>query len=68
MCILFEHSKIKKNIQQMKKLALLLIPALLLLNSCRDQEETQGADVSVPVRVAEIVKKPIFGRCTYYTS
>ncbi|MDA3929906.1 MAG: efflux RND transporter periplasmic adaptor subunit [Prolixibacteraceae bacterium] len=44
----------------MKKLALLLIPALLLLNSCRDQEETQGADVSVPVRVAEIVKKPIF--------
>ncbi|MFA9388874.1 MAG: efflux RND transporter periplasmic adaptor subunit [Prolixibacteraceae bacterium] len=44
----------------MKKLAIILFAALVILSSCNNQEETQGADVSVPVKVIDVVKKPIF--------
>ena len=44
----------------MKKLVIILIAALAIFSSCNNQETTQGADVSVPVRVVDIIKKPIF--------
>jgi len=44
----------------MKKSVLILFSALAVLNSCKNQDETQGADVSVPVKVIDVVKKPIF--------
>lgn len=44
----------------MKKLAIITLAALAIFSSCRNQETTQGADVSVPVRVIDVVKKPIF--------
>lgn len=44
----------------MKKLALITIAIALVFASCRDNEQTTGADVSVPVRVSDITKKPIF--------
>jgi len=44
----------------MKNLTLIIVLAIGLLSSCKDRETTRGADVSVPVRLADIVKKPIF--------
>jgi membrane fusion protein, multidrug efflux system len=44
----------------MKKLALILFVAVAFLSSCRNQETTQGADVSVPVSLTDVVKKPIY--------
>lgn len=44
----------------MKKLAIILVAALAVFSSCNNQETTQGADVSVPVKVIDVVKKPIF--------
>lgn len=44
----------------MKKLAIILIAALVIFSSCNNQETSQGADISVPVRVVDVVKKPIF--------
>lgn len=44
----------------MKNLAIILIASLAILSSCNNQEATQGADVSVPVKVIDVIKKPIF--------
>jgi RND family efflux transporter MFP subunit len=44
----------------MKKLALIMIVAVVLFSSCRNQEATQGADVSVPVSLTDVVMKPIY--------
>lgn len=44
----------------MKKSVLILFSALAVLSSCKNQDETQGADVSVPVKVIDVAKKPIF--------
>lgn len=48
----------------MKKLIWILAVAIVLLSSCNNQETTQGADVSVPVRVTDVVKKTIFNTLT----
>ena len=48
----------------MKKYILIAILAIPLFLACRNEEVSQGADVSVPVRVADIVKKPIFNSLT----
>jgi membrane fusion protein, multidrug efflux system len=44
----------------MKKLAFILFVTVVFFSSCRNQETTQGADVSVPVSISDVVKKPIF--------
>ncbi|MBN2805746.1 MAG: efflux RND transporter periplasmic adaptor subunit [Prolixibacteraceae bacterium] len=43
----------------MKKIVIILV-ALTVFAACKNQEETQGADVSVPVKVIDVVRKPIF--------
>jgi membrane fusion protein, multidrug efflux system len=43
----------------MKNFSLILLVALAIFTGCRNQETTQGADVSVPVRLTDVVKKPI---------
>jgi RND family efflux transporter MFP subunit len=43
----------------MKNFSLILLLAVALLAGCKNEETTQGADVSVPVRLTDIVKKPI---------
>ena len=48
----------------MKKYILIAVLAIPLFWACRNEEVSQGADVSVPVRVADIVKKPIFNSLT----
>jgi membrane fusion protein, multidrug efflux system len=48
----------------MKNLTLIIVLAIALLSSCKDKETTQGADVSVPVRLTDVVKKPIFNTLT----
>lgn len=44
----------------MKSIIPIIIVALIFLTSCNNQESTQGADVSVPVKVIDVVRKPIF--------
>jgi membrane fusion protein (multidrug efflux system) len=44
----------------MKKFALITIVAVTLFSSCKNKETTQGADVSVPVRLTDVEKKPIY--------
>lgn len=44
----------------MKKILFVIIAAVLFLSSCKSDEATKGADVSVPVRIVDVVKKPIF--------
>jgi RND family efflux transporter MFP subunit len=44
----------------MKKSCLLLLIAALLLAGCKNNESTQGTDISVPVRLTDVSKKPIF--------
>lgn len=44
----------------MKKLSWILILAIAFFASCQNQAPTQGADVSVPVRVTDVVKKTIY--------
>ncbi|MCF8358343.1 MAG: efflux RND transporter periplasmic adaptor subunit [Prolixibacteraceae bacterium] len=48
----------------MKKYILIAVLAIPLFWACRNEEVSQGADVSVPVRVADVVKKPIFNSLT----
>jgi len=43
----------------MKNIYLILLLAVALLAGCRNEETTQGADISVPVRLTDVVKKPI---------
>jgi RND family efflux transporter MFP subunit len=43
----------------MKNFSLILLMAVVLLAGCRNEETTKGADVSVPVRLTDVVKKPI---------
>lgn len=43
----------------MKNICLILLLTALLFTGCRNQETTQGADVSVPVRLTDVMKKPI---------
>ncbi|HPR32210.1 MAG TPA: efflux RND transporter periplasmic adaptor subunit [Prolixibacteraceae bacterium] len=44
----------------MKKYIPIALLLILSFASCRNPESTQGADISVPVRVADVSKKPIF--------
>lgn len=44
----------------MKKFFTIAIVMLVIFSSCNNQEQTQGADVSVPVRISEIEKGAIF--------
>lgn len=44
----------------MKKILFIIIATILFFSSCNNDEATQGADVSVPVRTIDVVKKPIF--------
>jgi membrane fusion protein, multidrug efflux system len=48
----------------MKNLTLIIILAIGLLSSCKNEETTKGADVSVPVRLTDVVKKPIYNSLT----
>jgi uncharacterized lipoprotein YajG len=42
------------------RLFIISIAALAVLAGCQNQQSTQGADVSVPVRVADVAKKSIY--------
>lgn len=44
----------------MKKLTWIIVFAIAIISGCRNEETTQGADVSVPVRVTEVAKKTIY--------
>jgi len=48
----------------MKKLALIVVLAAAVFSGCRNEQTTQGADVSVPVRLTDVVKKPIYNTLT----
>ncbi|MBN1924982.1 MAG: efflux RND transporter periplasmic adaptor subunit [Prolixibacteraceae bacterium] len=48
----------------MKKYFLIAVLAIALFFGCRNEDDTQGADVSVPVRIADVIKKPIFNTLT----
>lgn len=48
----------------MKKLTVILIVSLAILSSCQNQQGTQSADVSVPVRVIDVAKKSIYNTLT----
>ncbi len=44
----------------MKNLSWILIATIVLFASCRNEQATQGADVSVPVTVNDVATMPIF--------
>lgn len=44
----------------MKKIIWIIVFAIAIISGCRNEEATQGADVSVPVRVTEVAKKTIY--------
>lgn len=44
----------------MKKINWIFILAVIFFANCQNQEKTKGVDVSVPVRVSDVVKKTIF--------
>jgi RND family efflux transporter MFP subunit len=44
----------------MKNLTLIIVLATGLMISCKNEETTKGTDVSVPVRLTDVVKKPIY--------
>ena len=46
------------------KLLIITIAILAVLAGCQNQQSTRGADVSVPVRVNDVVKKSIFNTLT----
>jgi len=48
----------------MKQLAFIIVAATLLFVSCRSEVSTQSADVSVPVKVSEVGRKPIYNTLT----
>lgn len=48
----------------MKKLTWIIILTVVVLSACRNEQSTQGADVSVPVRVSDVVKKTIYNTLT----
>lgn len=48
----------------MNKLTWIILLATVVFAACQNQEATQSADVSVPVRVADVTKKTIFNTMT----
>jgi RND family efflux transporter MFP subunit len=48
----------------MKKLIWIIIPTIVLFSRCSSNESTQGADVSVPVKVNAVERKAIFNTLT----
>jgi RND family efflux transporter MFP subunit len=46
------------------RLFIISIAILAVLAGCQNQQSTQGADVSVPVRVTDVVKKSIYNTLT----
>lgn len=44
----------------MRKLAFISLSIMLVLAACQNNEQTKGADVSVPVKVQDVSKKSIF--------